>query len=192
MDGVSQELVDCFVAAYEAVSGNAYRAPDIAAAAEIIARIIDDTEVTCVALAKLPDALQQAVVDACAAREVAVLAEPYDTVTALSKIDGAQIGISGAEFGIAESGTLVEVSTDDATRLVSSLPRTYIGVVYASELVDTLRGSATRMNAIFEAHPEGLAVSYISGPSRTGDIEMILTLGVHGPEHAHAILITES
>jgi len=188
---VSGALVQKFISAFEAVSGRAHRAKDEAEAAALINRLIAEAGVSRIALAKLPDAIRMGVKAACLESGVAVLEEPYHAATALGEIDRAEIGVSFAEFGIAESGTLVEIATDDALRLVSSLPRTHIGVVYASQLTDTLRSSAARMSEIMRATPSNLAVSYISGPSRTGDIEMILTLGVHGPEHAHAVIIGE-
>jgi len=76
-------------------------------------------------------------------------------------------------------------------RLASSLPDTHIGIVYASTLVPRLIDAAPKMREIFTAYPNNVTVSFISGPSRTGDIELILTLGVHGPEAAHAIIIED-
>lgn len=106
-------------------------------------------------------------------------------------LDKTPIGVTAAAFAIAQTGTLAELVRDDSHRLVSALPRTHIGVVYARDIVDTLRGSAQRLREVMaEGHPN-VAVSFISGPSRTGDIEMILTLGVHGPEIAHAVIIAE-
>ena len=52
-----------------------------------------------------------------------------------------------------------------------------------------LEDAAPRLRALFQENPRNCVVSFISGPSRTGDIEMILTLGVHGPETAHAIIV---
>src|SRR5690606_34356432 len=97
-----------------------------------------------------------------------------------------------ADFAIADTATLVEASTNDAVRLVSSLPRVYIGIVWASTVTPTLRDAAPLMRPYFEDNAGGIVLSFISGPSRTGDIELKLTLGVHGPETAHVIIIEDA
>jgi L-lactate dehydrogenase complex protein LldG len=94
-----------------------------------------------------------------------------------------------AAFAIAETGTLVEFTTNDATRLVSTLPRVHIGVCRADAIVETLKDAAVLMRDFYTENPKGAVVTFISGPSRTGDIEMRLTLGVHGPEVAHAVVL---
>ena len=184
---MSVSLANTFKAAFEAVSGHAHLVANDAEAAATIAEIVQADGARRIAFSELPEALIDAVTARCGGIEV--LRPPYAAATAIAEIDQVDIGITGANFGIAETGTLAEVVFEDANRLVSSLPRTHIGVVRARDLVSTLRGSAERMNQLYAAHPENIMISYISGPSRTGDIEMILTLGVHGPEHAHAILI---
>jgi len=185
---VSNSLADTFKIAFEAVSGHAYIVQTEAEAAEIIANVVRESDAERVAFAELPDSLIDAAAAKCAGVEV--LRPPYAAATAISEIDQVQVGVTGARFGIAETGTLAEIVFEDASRLVSSLPRTHIGVVHARDLEPTLRGCGDRMTKLYEEHPENIMISFISGPSRTGDIEMILTLGVHGPEHAHAILIT--
>lgn len=184
---MSESLAKTFMAAFEAVSGHAYVVQSEAEAADIIANVVRESEAKRIAFSELPDALIDDAVSKCDG--VVVLRPPYASDTAINELDQVQVGVTGAEFGIAETGTLAEVVFDDASRLVSSLPTTHIGVVHAKDLVDTLRGSADRMTQLYKDNPENIMISYISGPSRTGDIEMILTLGVHGPEHAHAILI---
>lgn len=184
---MSNTLAETFKTAFEAVSGHAYIVQTEAEAAEIIARVVRDSNAARIAFAELPNTLVDAATAKC--NGVEALRPPYAADSALHEIDQVQVGITGARFGIAETGTLVEVSLDDASRLVSALPRTYIGIVRARDLEPTLRGCGARMTALLKEHPENLMISYISGPSRTGDIEMILTLGVHGPEHAHAIIL---
>lgn len=184
---MSQSLAETFKAAFEAVSGHAYIVENDAEAARTIADIVKNTAPARIAFAELPEAFIDAAAALCG--DVEVLRPPFASATAIAEIDQVGVGITGANFGIAETGTLAEVVFDDASRLCSSLPRTHIGVVRARDLVATLRGSAERMTRLYQDHPENIMISYISGPSRTGDIEMILTLGVHGPEYAHAILI---
>ena len=184
---MSNHLAETFKTAIEAVSGHAYLVRTVAEAAETIATIVRDANAQRIAFAELPDSLIDAAASRCAGVEI--LRPPYAAATALNAIDQVQVGITGAAFGIAETGTLAEVVFEDANRLVSALPRTWIGIVHARDLEPSLRGCGARMTALMNDNPKNAVVSFISGPSRTGDIEMILTLGVHGPEHAHAIIL---
>jgi len=84
---------------------------------------------------------------------------------------------------------LVEISTDDVVRLVSGLPCAYIGVLHAVDIVNRFEEGPARIRDIVKQHDENLVISFISGPSRTGDIELKLTLGVHGPGEAHVVII---
>ena len=76
----------------------------------------------------------------------------------------------------------------DSHRLVSSLPRVHIAFVPASEIIHNPDEAAPRLRTIWQKHGENCNVTFISGPSRTGDIEMKLVLGVHGPQESHVIV----
>ena len=182
-------LVDQFVSVFESLRGYAHVVPNWSAAARTAAEICRETEIACVALGDVPKAFDVAFRNAISATGINVIAPPYRATDLPDAIDAAQAGIGMAAYGIAATGTLVEEAEDDALRLVSALPRTYIGLVEARELLPELKDAASRLRSRFEACPENCVVSFISGPSRTGDIEMILTLGVHGPEIAHAIIV---
>jgi L-lactate dehydrogenase complex protein LldG len=187
---MSQNLTGLFKERYEAVAGIVHVVGDDAAAVDVIAGILKTKQPTRIALAAVPEAVGEGVAKACAEAGIDVLQPPFDSATFLQSLDGVDIGITGTPHAIAETGTLIELSTDDATRLVSSLPRTHIAVLPAGGIVERFREGAAAVREAFEAQPGGCAVSMISGPSRTGDIEMILTLGVHGPEEAHVVVIT--
>lgn len=183
------ELVDTFRERFEAVRGHVHYAETMDRAAEVVAEIMQQENATRIALAQLPEALSASIQTRAKAAEIEVLQEPYRFEDLPDLIDTADIGIAGADFGIAESGTLAEIALNDATRLVSSLPRVYIGVVRVAELLPTLADAAPRMRDTFTSNPQNCVISFLSGPSRTGDIEMRLTLGVHGPETAHALIL---
>jgi L-lactate dehydrogenase complex protein LldG len=187
----SPAVVEQFTRAYEKVAGVAHLARSMDEVPGIVRRVAAEKGATCLALANLPDGLDRAIAVACESSEVRVLQEPYDAGSLPGAIDRAHVGITGIAFGIAQTGTLVEVATNDAVRLVSALPRTHIGVVRASELVEHYDDAAPRIRAIFHDNPTNCVVSFLSGPSRTGDIELKLTLGVHGPESAHAIVVLD-
>ena len=127
----------------------------------------------------------------CADAGVDLLKPPYDGSALPGAIDAAHVGVSWAEFAVAEAGALVEFATNDATRLVSTLPRVHLGIVRAEEIKESLMDAGPRIRAFMAAQPENATVTFISGPSRTADIEMRLTLGVHGPEMAHAVILDQ-
>jgi L-lactate dehydrogenase complex protein LldG len=179
------DFAECFAK----LSGIAHTVPSETAAAEKIISIFKAKKARCVALAGLSTAMLATIEKGC--QGIAVLKEPYVADALPGAIDKADVGVTGIEFAIAQSGTLVEVATDDAVRLVSGLPRTYIGVLRRRDIVDKFHDGAARIRQIVRQHDRNLMLSFISGPSRTGDIELKLTLGVHGPEEAHAVIVED-
>ena len=87
-----------------------------------------------------------------------------------------KIGISAVEWALADTGTLVQDATDVSLRLVSTLPEIHVAFLRTSRIVPDLP-------ALLPSLTPGLSpyISFITGPSRTADIERVLTIGVHGP-----------
>jgi len=188
----AENLSAIYLAALKAVAGHGHLVRDHDEAGRKVAEICRAAEAKSVALANLPPALQDAIAGACEEAGLQCLCPPYDPATLPLALDGVEVGVTGAAFAIAQTGTMAEVTQDDSTRLVSGLPRTHIALAYEAQLIPTLLEAAGKMRACFADNPEHIAISFISGPSRTGDIEMILTLGVHGPEVFHGILVGEA
>jgi L-lactate dehydrogenase complex protein LldG len=89
----------------------------------------------------------------------------------------AKAGISQLDWAIANTGTLVQDAAPVDQRLVSTLPLIHIALVRSDRLVPDLPAALTKIR------PEQTNyISFITGPSRTADIERVLTIGVHGPE----------
>ena len=189
---MNDTTLESFTKRYESLGGHVHVVSSAEAAAEAALEIVRERGGTRVAIAGLEEGLATAFDRALADGGLEVLREPFTTIKLPHGIDEAQVGITGAAFGIAQSGTLAEVATNDAVRLVSGLPRAHIGVVRASEIVERFEDAAPRLRAIFNEHGGACTVSFISGPSRTGDIELILTLGVHGPEAAYVIVLQDA
>jgi L-lactate dehydrogenase complex protein LldG len=97
----------------------------------------------------------------------------------------ADIGLSTAEWAIAETGTLVLEHGPGKGRTVTLLPPTYVAVVPVERLLRTVP------EAIEKYAGGGLPanVCFHTGPSRSGDIEMSLFIGMHGPGDVHVILV---
>lgn len=104
----------------------------------------------------------------------------------------ADMGISGANIAIADTGTLVIVSNEGNARLVTSLPEVHVAILTYEKLMPSL-DDATAVLKLLSKSGTGQKmtsyVSFISGPSRTSDIEKTLTIGVHGPKEVHIIFV---
>ena len=96
------------------------------------------------------------------------------------------VGITGAFCAIAETGTLMTLSGRDTPSAVSLLPETHVAVVRKSRIVRGMEEAWQLARADLGRLPR--AVTFISGPSRTADIEQTVTLGAHGPYRVHIIL----
>ena len=128
-----------------------------------------------------------------ALREAGVVVEPCwlppdgpDRTVRLKALDDVVVGITGAHGALADTGSLVVVSGPGRGRIASLLPPTHIAVIGADQLSPTL---ATFLRANPDVADVGSNVVAITGPSRTGDIEGTLVLGVHGPGDLHVIVI---
>ena len=102
--------------------------------------------------------------------------------------DGDLIGITGCFCAIAETGTLMLCSSPSSPPTVSLLPETHIALVRTSRIVAGMEEAWQLARAELGALPR--AVNFISGPSRTADIEQTIALGAHGPYRVHLILLT--
>jgi L-lactate dehydrogenase complex protein LldG len=140
-------------------------------------------------MAKLPEEFGQNLEQKCAENGMELLKPPFNNADLPKAFDSIQAGISWAAFAIAETGAIVELTTDDSLRLVSALPLVHISLVRASDLISTLKEAAAPIRNFYEENSLNANVSFISGPSRTADIEMRLILGVHGPAETHAIIV---
>jgi len=97
------------------------------------------------------------------------------------------VGITGAFCAIAETGTLMMLSGEQTPPSTSLLPETHIAVVSRSRIVAGMEDAWAMLRAEQVTLPR--AVNFISGPSRTADIEQTVTLGAHGPYRVHIILV---
>ena len=129
--------------------------------------------------------------------ELAVLPAPpgggeLDRLRHREEAARAGIGVTGADLALAETGTLVLLSGAGRPRSTSLLPETHVAVFGPGALVESLE----QVGAILEAlHVDparsmsGAMINFITGPSRTADIELTLTRGVHGPKFVHAVFV---
>ena len=98
-------------------------------------------------------------------------------------------GFTRADWGIADTGTLVLDSSSEDLRLATMLSETHIAVLPLSRLRGTSMDLEDEMNRLAQSPPRYMA--FITGDSRTADIERVLTIGVHGPEELHLLLLKD-
>jgi L-lactate dehydrogenase complex protein LldG len=180
--------VEQFRQGWERLAGQAYVLADWEHAAAAAARLLHERQVRRVALAGLEPAVERLLPPQLWGLGIVILDwhDPSQSVAALAQADA---GLTMPQWAIAETGTLIEVVRDDAARLVSTLPRIHVAFLPAQRIVADFD---TALQAVRDVSHEGgpLAVTLISGPSRTGDIELRHVLGVHGPHEVHAFIVT--
>ncbi len=99
------------------------------------------------------------------------------------------VGITGAFCAIAETGTLLTLSGPGTPATNSLLPETHIAVVRAGRMVRSMEDAWKLLRDERGVNFMPRAANFISGPSRTADIEQTLVLGAHGPYRVHIVLV---
>jgi L-lactate utilization protein LutC len=107
----------------------------------------------------------------------------------IASAEGAEhVGVVRAAKGIADTGTCVVVTDEEETRLKTMLPETTVFIVSAADIVPHLADIAPYLRSR-QADGRVSYTSFISGPSRTADIERVSAIGVHGPLAVRVILV---
>jgi Uncharacterized conserved protein len=101
--------------------------------------------------------------------------------------DEDKLGITGCFCAVAETGSLVLASSPATPSSTHLLPQTHIAIVPASRIVAALEDAYALLRAELGELPR--ALSTVSGPSRTGDIEQTIVLGAHGPYRVHVVIV---
>ncbi len=111
-----------------------------------------------------------------------------------ARIAAADLGLTGVDLAIAETGSLLLLSGSGRPRSTSLLPPTHVAVFDRTRLVESLAQVGVFLEA-WHAAPSatrGAMINVITGPSRTADIELTLTRGVHGPKEVHAVFVEQA
>ncbi len=100
----------------------------------------------------------------------------------------ANAGVTGVNFALADTGTLVLESTAEALRLATTLPEVHFALLDPGKLLADSLAAISYLRGFHERAPRNY-LAYITGPSRTADIERVLTIGAHGPRQLHVLLM---
>jgi L-lactate dehydrogenase complex protein LldG len=166
---------------------------------ELFKQHLEDVAGHCIVATDVADALRQIITDL-NARRIAISDSPeverllhatdleideLGIAPSATDIFNFDVGISSAQAAIAETGTLILDSAHERNRLVSLVPPVHIAILDASRIVETLGEALALLRKDDEISP---AVTFITGPSRTADIELTLAIGVHGPRELYVII----
>lgn len=100
----------------------------------------------------------------------------------------AEGGITGVNFAIADTGTLVLESTSEDIRLATTLPPKQFALLDPKKVVADGLKAVEPLRQLHQRDPRNY-IAYVTGPSRTADIERVLTIGVHGPKELFILLV---
>lgn len=102
----------------------------------------------------------------------------------------ALFGVTSADYCVAETATLVMKTRPGQARAVSLLPPVHIAVIHKDQVIPDLKTLYTYLDG--DHHAQGLTncLTFITGPSRTRDIEGVMVFGAHGPREVHLFVIT--
>ena len=188
--GVQEDLVERFAAEVDAVGGQSYIVPDLAAAGVALHRLLEE------AGARSAVCWQHELLDRL--RLAQLLAAPgvamhdYASLSVVPAeeqrriILACDIGITSCDLAIAETGTLVVCSRRGQERMTSLLPPFYVAIVERKQIVPDLIDALGQLSTLADLPSN---VTLITGPSKTGDIELQLTTGVHGPGKWRVIVV---
>jgi L-lactate utilization protein LutC len=187
--GAGPDPVARFCMELTAAGGKAYAVPDRATATSQIFNLVEGLSARRVLLGRAPclDALDLPTQLHSRGLDV-VAVDTLSDDTCREPFFAADLGISGADFLIAETGTVVLRAKPAEPRSLSLLPPIHIAVAERTQVLPDLFDlfdSPERLPP--GALPSGVAL--ITGPSKTGDIELKLVTGVHGPGEVHVVLI---
>ncbi len=108
----------------------------------------------------------------------------------LHHLEGAQVGLTGADFAIAATGTLIVSTGVGKARIPTVLPPAHIAIIRQSQILPRLENwVAYQREHDLPVIRDTANICFITGPSRTGDIEKQLVLGMHGPGEVQVIII---
>ncbi|MEM4302599.1 MAG: LUD domain-containing protein [Candidatus Caldarchaeum sp.] len=183
---LQQSRLDLFCERFRKVNGQVVLASDTAEAAEHVVEIIKSQAVKSVFVSNLFKEVEDQIIQSLSSH-VKVYRREDVVENPVEKLDAVDAGVSAAAAAVAETGMLVEVAYDDVERLVSSMPKVHIMLVKASTVAGTIYELAELIRESFRSR--NAAVTFVSGPSRSGDIEQRLVVGIHGPHVVAAVVL---
>ena len=113
------------------------------------------------------------------------------------RLADSSMGITGADYAIAETGSVIVLPRRGLSRLVSVVPPVHVAIVRPQDIIGSLDDLFALRRLEYHRNGEGGApdmgsyLNFITGPSRTADIEQTIVVGVHGPREVHMVLMDD-
>jgi len=174
---------------------NVHRATGVEEAIDYIESVARESEATNV-VRSAQDVFDTVPVDAALAnmglKVTTVLRDEANPREALrEEIRRSGIGITGADYALAETGSLIILPRKGLSRLVSLVPPVHIALVRPEDILESMDDLflLRRLEYHQRGGEMGSYLNFITGPSRTADIEMTIVEGVHGPKEVHMVIL---
>jgi L-lactate dehydrogenase complex protein LldG len=174
------ERLSTFTAALDKLGAPVEVAANLDAASQLVQAVLSKHQATSLALSDATEVLTLA-----AQLPKTIERIPHDAPR--EALLRSHAGLSTVQWAIAETGTLALASSQERHRLASLLPDVHIALVPAARLLATLGDAFARLTT--NHVPTANTITFITGPSRTADIELELVVGVHGPKALHIIVL---
>jgi L-lactate dehydrogenase complex protein LldG len=175
--GTPEAEIDLFLREVEKLSGISRRL-DPADVQASLAALVEEQEIRKATLWSSPLLGQLAVADALRSQGVEIVSPNADK----HKIAECDLGITEADYILPETGSIVLHSSAEKPRAVSLAPRVHLAIITPSAL-------RADMHQVFAEARNSNYLVFITGPSRTADIELTTTLGVHGPRNLYVWML---
>jgi L-lactate utilization protein LutC len=185
----SQDMIARFKMQISSLGGHFECARDLGAVRQYLAKLISTSGATRIVLSSDVNSTELFPPDQAWPFEIANQSKmPREAF--YSALQTATIGISGADLAVAETGTLIIVTSEESDRLVTALPQVHVALLHRSRLVPSLHDAESYISHMLTRRG-GIVVSLISASSRTTDIGGLPVLGVHGPKELHVLLLDQ-
>lgn len=196
--GSRDGLVQKFRKEFELVSGEFHYCESGTAVLSLLTQIIQSSASKYVAVSQHEVCKRFAVAQSLEAQlpEVGLLVEniesenPFDRTRLRNALAQVQLSITGAEYLIAESGTIVSVAGAQASRQISLLPSIHVVLATPQQIFPNMAELFLEIQRKHGTKLPGSALTCITGPSRTADIEKVLIKGVHGPMRLLLVMVS--
>lgn len=181
----AEERIALFLQNWKALGGNAARLANLDEAREYIDDLIQTLKAKRIIREGHPQLAR--IVSETAGLHISIWGEGEHAQMRKAASE-ADIGIAVADFAIADTGTLVLTSTPERGRSLSLLPTIFVGIVRAED-IKTRLGEVLAVVKSWHGKRMPAGIHFVSGPSRSADIEGELVIGVHGPGIVHVLVI---
>lgn len=174
---IGNDPLEHFIDKLQSVSGKVTRVPSVDKVSEVVARHLETYDLGA-ELVVAPDPALEGI--------------PWSNRFAIERraaTGGDRVSVTGAYAGVAETGSLVLLSGPESPTTLNFLPDDHIIVLRESHIVPHIEDVWARMRREKRAMPR--TVNFITGPSKTADVEQTIQEGAHGPRRLHVILVAE-